>query len=135
MLDNIDTLAARVAPADTRWTLRAVDEISETLSVRQDVAEAPQRSRDAGVMVSVTRRGGLGHAASADLSEAGLADAFARAARMADAVAGRMVFVPEELPLADARGRFDGAVSRPARSAPLRERLEALRAEIGRAHV
>ena len=32
-----------------------------------------------------------------------LADASQRAARMADAVAGRMVFVPEELPLADAR--------------------------------
>ena len=134
MLDHLETIAARVAPADARWTLRAVDEISETLGVRQDVAEAPQRSRDAGVMVSVTRRGGLGHAASADLSEAGLADAFARAARMADAVAGRMVFVPEELPLADARGRFDGAVSRPVHSTPLRERLDALRAVCASAH-
>lgn len=134
MLDHLETLAARVAPGDARWTLRAVDEVSETLSVRQDVAEAPQRSRDAGVMVSVTRRGGLGHAATADLSEAGLADAFARASRLAEAVAGRMVFVPEELPAADARGRFDGAVQRPVRGAPLRERLDALRAVCASAH-
>ncbi|MFT3665370.1 TldD/PmbA family protein [Piscinibacter sp.] len=134
MLDHLETLAARVAPGDARWSLRAVDEISETLAVRQDVAEAPQRSRDAGVMVSVTRNGGLGHAASADLSEAGLADAFARAAGMADAVAGRMVFVPEDLPAADARGRYDGAVSRPVRGAPLRERLDALRAVCASAH-
>lgn len=134
MFDHLEMLAARVAPGEARWTLRAVDESSETLSVRQDVAEAPQRSRDAGVMVSVTRRGGLGHAATADLSEAGLADAFARATRMADAVAGRMVFAPEELPAADARGRFDGAVARPVRSAPLRERLDALRAVCASAH-
>ncbi len=134
MIDHLETLAARVAPGDARWTLRAVDERSETLNVRQDVAEAPQRSRDAGVMVSVTRRGGLGHAATADLSEAGLADAFSRAARMADAVAGRMVFVPEELPAADASGRFDGAVTRPAHAVPLRERLDALRAVCASAH-
>lgn len=127
MIDHLETLAARVAPGDARWTLRAVDETSETLGVRQDVAEPPQRSRDAGVMVSVTAGGGLGHAATADLSEAGLADAFARARAMADAVAGRMVFDPAELPAATARGRYDGAVQRPVKGAPLHERLELLR--------
>lgn len=127
MIDHLETLAARVAPGDARWTLRAVDESSETLSVRQDVAEPPQRSRDAGVMVSVAAAGGLGHAATADLSESGLADAFARARAMAEAVAGRMVFDPAELPAATARGRYDGAVQHPVKGAPLRERLELLR--------
>nr|WP_293414066.1 DNA gyrase modulator [Piscinibacter sp.] len=103
MFDALDSLTQRVAPADARWTLRAVDELSETLTVRQDVAEAPQRCRDTGVMVSVSRDGGLGHAATADLSEAGLADAFDRAGRMARAVAGRMVFDPADLPAVTAR--------------------------------
>ncbi len=127
MFEHLDVLAARVAPADARWTLRAVDEVSETLQVRQGVAEAPRRSRDAGAMVSVVRGGGLGHAATADLSEAGLAEAFARAGRMADAVAGHMVFDPAALPATDARGRFDGAVQQPALAVPLRERLALLR--------
>jgi predicted Zn-dependent protease len=127
MLEHLETAVGHVAPGDARWTVRAVDETSETLSVRQDVAEAPQRSRDAGVMVSVAAAGGLGHAATADLSEAGLADAFARARRMAEAVAGRMVFDPRELPAAPARGRYEGAAQRPLRSTSLRERIGLLR--------
>ena len=127
MLDRIDTLTQRVAPSDARWTLRAVDEVCEALNVRQDVAEAPQRSRDAGAMVSVAVGGGLGHAATADLSEAGLADAFARAGRLADATAGRMVFDPDELPAVTARGRYDGVVRHPVQSTSLRERLALLR--------
>ena len=90
MLDNIDTARAPPPTLDAARRRR----ISRTLGVRLgDVAGRRNAARDAGVMVSVTRRG-LSHAASADLSEAGLADAFARGA-MADAVAGRMVFVPE----------------------------------------
>ncbi len=127
MFDALDSLTQRVAPADARWTLRAVDELSETLTVRQDVAEAPQRCRDTGVMVSVSRDGGLGHAATADLSEAGLADAFARAGRMARAVAGRMVFDPADLPAVTATGRYEGVVRRPLLALGLGERLALLR--------
>jgi predicted Zn-dependent protease len=134
MLDDLETLTQRVAPADARWTLRAVDEVAETLNVRQDVAEAPQRSRDAGVMVSVAQGGGLGHAATADLSEAGLAHAFARARDMAKAVAGRMVFDPGTLPAVAARGRYDGVVQRPVQSISLHDRLALLREVCASAH-
>ena len=126
MFDALDSLTQRVAPADARWTLRAMDEVSETLTVRQGVAEAPQRCRDTGVMVSVSRAGGLGHAATADLSEAGLADAFARAGRMARAVAGRMVFDPADLPAVTATGRYEGVVRRPLLALGLGERLALL---------
>lgn len=127
MFDALDSLTQRVAPTDARWTLRAVDERAETLTVRQDVAEAPQRSRETGVMVSVARGGGLGHAATADLSEAGLADAFERAGRMARAVAGRMVFDPADLPAVTARGRYEGLVRRPLEDLGLGQRLALLR--------
>ena len=82
MLDNIDTW-----PRASRRPTHAGRCAPSTRSPRPSASGTwPRRhnaSRDAGVMVSVTRRGGLGHAATADLSEAGLADAFARAARMA----------------------------------------------------
>lgn len=129
MFDQLDTLTQRVAPSVDRWTLRAVNERSEHLIVRQDVAEAPQRSLDAGVMVSVADSGGLGHAATADLGEAGLADAFERARTLARAVAGRMVFDPAELAPVRSRGRYDGQVQRPVQTSTLRERL-ALLAEV-----
>ena len=127
MFDALDSLTQRVAPTDARWTLRAVDESTETLTVRQDIAEAPQRSRETGVMVSVARAGGLGHAATADLSESGLADVFERAGRMAQAVAGRMVFDPAELPAVTAKGRYEGVVQRPLQAMGLGERLALLR--------
>jgi len=126
MLDDIELLTQRVAPTDLRWSLRAVHERSEQLCVRQDIAEAPQYSRDAGVMVSVQDGDGLGHAATADTSEAGIAAAFRRAHGLARAVAGRMVFDPAALPPARARGRYQSEVQRSVASSPLRERLALL---------
>jgi predicted Zn-dependent protease len=128
MIERIETLTQRVAPAVDRWSLRAVCERSEQLVVRQDVAEAPQRGIDAGVMVSVADRGGLGHAATADLSEQGLKEAFERARSLAHAVAGRMVFDPAELPAVRSRGDYAGRVDRPVAGIGLRERLEIVRA-------
>ena len=67
MLDALDSLTQRVAPADARWTLRAVDESSETLSVRQDIAE--RRASPAGpARWSACVDGGMGYAATSDLS-------------------------------------------------------------------
>ncbi|WP_127997548.1 TldD/PmbA family protein [Piscinibacter defluvii] len=128
MFDQLETLTARVAPDVERWSLRAVRERTEQLIVRQDVPEAPQRGLDEGVMVSVAHAGGLGHAATADLSEAGLAQAFERARRLAQAAAGHMVFDPAELPAVRSRGGYAGRVERPVASLPLRERLEVVRA-------
>jgi predicted Zn-dependent protease len=79
----------RAAPAVARWNALHVDERHERLTVRRGVAEAPQRSREAGVMVTVTDGGGSGHAATADLSDSGLRDAFDRAQALARATAGR----------------------------------------------
>ncbi|WP_341888026.1 TldD/PmbA family protein [Variovorax sp. YR752] len=134
MLDSLDILTQRVAPTDARWTVRGVQEVSETLTVRQDVAEAPQRMRDAGVMVSVAAGGGLGHAGTSDLSEAGLAEAFARARRLARAAGSRMAFDPADLPAASARGRYDGVVQRPVGTTSLRERAQLLAEVCAGAH-
>ncbi len=128
MFDQIETLTARVAPDVERWSLRALRERTEQLVVRQGVAEAPQRGLDEGAMVSVAHAGGLGHAATADLSEAGLAQAFERARRLAQAAAGRMVFDPAELPAVRSRGSYAGPVERPVGTVPLRERVELVRA-------
>jgi predicted Zn-dependent protease len=126
MFDHLETLAKRVAPDVQRWSLRALHERSEQLTVRQGVAEAPQRGSDGGAMVSVADRGGVGYAATADLSEAGLAAAFGQATALAHATAGRMVLDPSGLPPVRARGRYRGPLERPALGAGLRERLDLL---------
>jgi len=89
--ERLDRLARAVAPACEAWSLRAVSETGESLRVRQDIAEAPSRTRHQGVMITVTDQGGMGHAATADASEAGLRGAFAHARALARIMAGRGV--------------------------------------------
>jgi predicted Zn-dependent protease len=79
------------APAVDFCALRFVEESSEFLQVRQDVPEPPQLSVSRGAMVTVIDQGGLGYAATSDLSQAGLAAALGRARDYARLTAGRSV--------------------------------------------
>jgi predicted Zn-dependent protease len=126
MLDRLEAAARQAAPAVQRWAVRGVVERSEELTVRQGVVQAPSRSRDAGAMVTVVDRGGLGYAATSDTSVAGLAAAFARARDLAHAAAGRSVFDYAMLPPASPHGRYTSRVERPAASAALKDKLDLL---------
>ena len=128
MLDHLETLAHRVAADVQHWAVRGVVETSEQLRVRQNIAEAPSRSRDAGVMVTVIDRGGLGYAATSDVSEAGLANAFDEARALAHASASHSVFDYGALPASRAQGAYQSLVVRPATSASLKKRFELLSA-------
>ena len=126
MLDQLEATARRAAPAVQQWAVRGVAETSEELTVRQGVAQAPSRCRDAGVMVTVIDRGGLGYAATGDTSESGLAAAFEQARELAHAVAGRTVFDYGTLPGVMPKGRYASTVEQPASSSSLRSRLDLL---------
>jgi predicted Zn-dependent protease len=126
MLDRIEALARRSAPAVQQWAVRGVAENSEELTMRQGVAQAPSRCRDAGAMVTVVDRGGLGYAATSDLSEAGMKAAFTQATALAHAVAGRTVFDYGQLPLASPKGSYASTVERPASASSLRSKLDLL---------
>ena len=76
------------SPADF-VSLRYVGETSETLTVRQNVAEPPRLSVDRGVMITVIDKGGYGYAATSDLSAAGLSAALERAQLWARSTRGR----------------------------------------------
>ena len=124
MLDQLEDSARKTAPAVQHWAVRGVVETSEEITVRQGVAQAPSRMRDTGAMVTVIDRGGLGYAATADTSEAGLAAAFARARDLAHAAAGRAVFDYGRLCAQPPRGRYASRVERPTASLGLRERVD-----------
>ena len=126
MLDQLEAVARRSAPPVQQWAVRGVAETSEDLTMRQGVAQAPSRSRDAGAMVTVVDRGGMGYAATSDLSESGLNAAFARATDLAHAVAGRTVFDYGQLPPTAPRGRYASPVEKPHASSGLKARLDLL---------
>ncbi|MGE0799724.1 MAG: TldD/PmbA family protein [Lautropia sp.] len=118
--------ARSAAPACDFWSLRAVAEQSESLRVRQDIAEAPARGSDRGAMVTVVADGGIGHAATADLDAAGLKRAFDQARALASAMAGRGVHRFDAGTLPSPRGQHQGPYRRPL-PATLAERIELLR--------
>lgn len=123
MLESLEASVARVAPNVTHWTVRGMVENSERLSVRRDVAQAPRRRRDAGVMISVSDRGGQGFAGTSDTSDEGLARAFDEARTLAHAAAAHSVFDTGTLPPTDQCGRYRSITREPVASSTLRERL------------
>jgi predicted Zn-dependent protease len=122
MLDRLEALAHRAAPAGVdRWSVRGVVDDTLQLTVRQDVAQAPSRTLDAGVMVTVTAGAGTGHAATADASEPGLAAAFGHARALALAAARHAVFDASHHRPPPARGRYATRVEQPLATLGLRE--------------
>ena len=125
-LESRATRAVATLPSSVEhWTVRGVAELSEQLSVRLGVAEAPRRMRDVGVMVSVVD-GGQGHAATSDVSEAGLRLAFDEAGKLARAAAGKSVFDPRHTPRPQVSGGYRSKVERSARDAALTDKLALL---------
>lgn len=125
-MDQLERTARQAAPACDAWSLRAVSERTEQLTVRNDVAESPWRMTDAGAMVTVVRGRGQGHAATSDLSEAGLRAAFARASDIADAVALQSVFDFGRLSGHPQQGRYRSPQVRPVSALSLGERFALL---------
>lgn len=126
MLDTLRRDFRAIAPAVDFCSLRFVEEASEHLAVRQDVAEPPRLSTDRGAMLTVIHRGGLGYAATSDLSPAGLRDAAVRASRLAALTAGRSVVDYSQVAMPHPRGQYQTAVSRPTDSITRRDKLALL---------
>ena len=88
------------------WSLRGVHTHDTRVGVRAGVAEPVSMGADAGAMLTVIDQGGLGYAATADLSVAGLQAALDRAAHWAARCAQRPVTRFEVPAGAQSRGRF-----------------------------
>ncbi|HEX4885608.1 MAG TPA: TldD/PmbA family protein [Casimicrobiaceae bacterium] len=98
-----------IPPLDVRadfWSLRFVDERSELHAVRKNVPQPLEVTSDRGAMATVYADGGLGYAATSDLSPQGLARALAQAAAWARATARLGLFDTRTLPRPSATGRY-----------------------------
>jgi predicted Zn-dependent protease len=88
------------------WTLRRVDEVSESFTVRKNVALPHSACTDRGAMATVYAGGGYGYAATGDLSPTGLAAALTRAAALARATARYALIDSRTLPRPAPRGEY-----------------------------
>src|SRR5882724_11025458 len=82
---------AAVAPPCDFWSVRVMGSTSECLAVTRGVADPVALSNDVGAMVTVHAGGGLGYAATSDISASGLRRAGGDALAWAQRSAGRMV--------------------------------------------
>ncbi|WP_047243974.1 TldD/PmbA family protein [Chromobacterium subtsugae] len=108
MLETIRQRFLALQPQADFCSLRYVEEDRERLHVRQGRQQPLSRSHDRGAMIVVIDGGGYGYAATADLSEAGLRAAFARAKAWARATAGCGVFDYRQVELPSPFGRYAG---------------------------
>ena len=128
-----DTLLVAM-PADVDYaTLRLVDERSERLVVRRGELEPVSSGYDTGVMITVWHEGGLGYAATSDLSESGLRRAGERARHWAESTATAAVRV--EPPRSAARAEWSSPVVRSWDEMGLRDRIDMLQTQAERLRI
>jgi len=117
------------APAVDFCSLRFVEEVGETLTIRQDVAEPPQLATSRGAMVTVIDGGGLGYAATSDLTPAGLREALGRAQRYAGLTRGRSVVDYRKVAMPRPSGRYQTPIGADPAKVSRREKVDRLAAE------
>ncbi|OQY52419.1 MAG: TldD/PmbA family protein [Candidatus Parabeggiatoa sp. nov. 2] len=126
MHDLIKQRFKKIVPNVDFCSLRYVQERSEELKVRQNVAEPPASKHDVGVMLMVIDKGGLGYAATSDLSEAGLREAVARAQQWAERSRENRLIDFSKVTMPKAQGEYASVVKKPWNSVSLADKLDLL---------
>ena len=132
MLGSMEKRFKAIAPAVDFCSLRFVRERDEGIHVRQDILQPVTRSEDMGAMITVLHQGGMGYAATSDLSESGLKTAAERAAHWAGQTAGRAVVDFESVAMPAPKGEYRSPVEQPWDSVPLAEKIDLARSECAR---
>jgi len=126
-LTNVATAFRRAAPAADYWSLRLVSEETEHLAVRQGVTEPSVLGTSQGAMITLVQGGGIGYGATADLSPAGLAAAWDRAAHWARCQARLGLFDANLYPRSGLGAEYASPLVEPWESLSLMAKLDLLR--------
>jgi predicted Zn-dependent protease len=113
-------------PAVDFCSLRLVTESGESLEVRQNVIEPPRFWHDSGAMITVIHQGGLGYAATPDLSRSGLRAAIKRACDWAQYSRAHAITDFSTIAMPKPQGHYHTQVQTPWDSYSLRDKLDLL---------
>ncbi|HIA14384.1 MAG TPA: TldD/PmbA family protein [Nitrospirales bacterium] len=129
MQDIEETIEARfsaIAPKADFCSLRLVSERDEYLLVRQNILQPVSTSNDVGVMITVIDRGGMGYAATSDLTKAGLQEAAERAKTWAYRAVGRGLVDHASIAYPQSVGEYTSPTKQPWDSVSLSEKIDLL---------
>jgi len=127
MLTQIERRFAEIAPQADFCSLRFVHHRAEQLHVRQDVVQPLVSAEDMGAMITVHAEGGMGYAATSDLTTGGLRAAATRALDWARQTVGQSVVDGSRIPRSQPRGEFETPVQKPWGTLSLSEKVDLLR--------
>ena len=129
MFESIETRFRQAAPAVEFCSMRLVSERSEMLSVRQDVLQPVVRSEDRGAMLTVWDKGGMGYAATSDLSASGIRQAIEEACNWARESAAHSVVDFSKIVMEQPTGEYAVPETEPWQSVSLADKIDLLRQE------
>ncbi|MEI8256711.1 MAG: DNA gyrase modulator, partial [Deltaproteobacteria bacterium] len=135
MLEVVRSIFPALCASGPFWSLRFVEERSESLAVRKGVPQPLQVAVDRGAMLTVVRDGGYGYAATGDLSVEGLQAALDRADAWARHAGRASVFDFGHLNYPSPHGGFVSPPPVPAARWTRREVLDMLLAEDAAAQI
>jgi len=132
MLETVEQHFRALTPAVDFCSLRLVSRQDEVIEVRQDILQPVETEDDVGAMVTVVDGGGLGYAATSDLTDGGLRDALERATRWAQQTAAAAIVDHGSVQRPAPAGDYACTIQRPWTATPLRERIDLARGECER---
>lgn len=130
MQDLIKRRFHRVTPKSVEFcSLRCVEEHSEILTVRQNVAQPPIYKHDLGVMITIINKGGMGYAATCDVTKTGLHTAASLARHWATQSEGKMLIDFSKVTMPHQQGTYNSVVEKPWNSVSSKDKWDLLHHE------
>lgn len=105
------------------WSVRLVENSSESLSVRQGILNPPYQGFEKGLFVTVVNAGGVGYAATPDLTRGGVEAVFERAREWAARTGQFKLFDAGQFPRSEARGTYKSPVKKSYAKALLKDKI------------
>lgn len=125
MLRTLQSLLSN-APLVDFWSVRYLDRSSEDILVRQNVLMPLQQDHSSGLMITVFHRGGLGYAATADISQRGIQVAFEKAKAWAEQSATHTVLDTRQVHMPKSVGEYQSPVRTPCSNWSLTQKIDYL---------
>ncbi|MEC8933736.1 MAG: metallopeptidase TldD-related protein [Candidatus Latescibacterota bacterium] len=132
MLDTIERHFKDLPPAVDFCSLRFVAEQNEQIEVRQDLLQPVDTHDDVGVMITVVDGGGLGYAATSDLTLSGLRAALDHATHWAHQTAGQAVVDHGQITRPAPVGDYIAPVTQPWSQVSLSDRIDRAKGQCAR---
>jgi predicted Zn-dependent protease len=128
MLEDVERWFAAVAPDPARGfvSLRLLEQRSERLRMRQGLMLPAEQEDDVGLMATALVDGGIGYAATSDVSERGVAEAIERATRWAERTAASAVIDTRTIAMPHPRGEHVARARDPWDRSSLADRIAIL---------